>query len=79
MTGSEMFAVVWLSMATTVYAWGAVMIVATRARRIRPWNTFFVGDPEVWPILTITTVILWPAAATLLANDAVQIYREVNR
>lgn len=80
MSGSEMFAVAWLSIATSVYAWGAVMIVACRTLDIRPWKAFFLdGDSEAWATLTCFTVLVLPVAAALLVCDSVKVYREVRR
>lgn len=78
MTGSEMFAVMWLSMATTVYAWGAIMIVAMRTLDIRPVKAF-LDDREAWVLLTGLTVLLLPVAVGMLVYDSVQLHREVSR
>jgi len=81
MSGSVMFAVAWVSMATSVYAWGAVMIVACRTLDIWPRRAVICDGADLglsWFMLTLTTVFL-PAAVGILVYDSVQIYQEVRR
>lgn len=81
MTVDMMFFAAWLSIASTVFTWGAAMIIACRTLGVHPQRTIVIGEEDgpvlAWGALAFASLLMLPIAAGALVYDSVQLHREV--